>query len=105
MSDELNDVRAQLQNPELFAPGVFAEIDALRASVHEQLRARGIGHESPEYERTWLFAGGVKGQLLASPQTTHMLAGIENDDHRGAMASLLFWNSDISPHPAEAVFR
>lgn len=46
MNDELNDVRAQLQNSELLSPGVLAQIDALRASVHEQLRARGIDPSS-----------------------------------------------------------
>ena len=98
---ELAEVRAQMANANanVYPPGVVAEIDALRASVHEQARERGIDPTSPEFERMWLVAGAVIGQLLASAQTTRMLCGIDNDVHRGAMGSLLFWNCGITAYP------
>lgn len=105
MSDELKDVRAQLQNSELFSPGVLAQIDALRASVHEQLRARGIDPTSEEYELTWMVAGGTLAQLLASTETMDMLCGLMDDVRRAAIAANLFWSAGISPHETEKLPR
>ena len=105
MSDELNDVRAQLQTSELFSPGVLAQIDALRASVHEQLRARGIDptSENEEFELTWMVAGGTLAQLLASKETMDMLSNIADDEQRAAIAAHLLWASGISPHAAQSM--
>lgn len=103
MSDELEDVRAQLQQSELFSPGVTAQIDALRASVHEQLQARGIKPSSKEFELTWMVAGGTLAQLLASTETIDMISNIVDDEARGAIAAHLLWASGISPHPTAEV--
>ena len=98
---ELEDVRSQMRDNALFSPGVTAQIDALRASVHAQLRERDIEPTSAECERMWVVAGGVVGQLFASPETTAMLANINNDAQRGGIASLLFWKSGISAYRSE----
>ena len=103
--DELEAVRAQVRDSRLFSPSVTAQTDALRASVHEQLRERDIDPTSPECEQTWVVAGGVVAQLLASPETMALLASVDNDEQRAGIAALLFWNSGISPHPAEPVQR
>src|SRR5688500_9868142 len=106
MSDEheLEDVRAQVRDNALLSPAVVAQIDALRASVHEQLRERGIDPASPECEHSMVVAGGIVGQLLASPDTTAMLSNMADDGQRGSFSALLFWKSCISPHsPAEVV--
>jgi hypothetical protein len=105
MSDdhELEDVRAQVRDNALFSPRVSARIDALRASVHAQLRQRGIDPTSPEFEQTWLVAGGALAQLLLSPEAAEMLASIANDEQRGGIAALLLWSAGISPHETEAV--
>ena len=80
---------------------MLAPIDALRASVHEQLRARGIDPASRECEQTWLVAGGTLGRLLASPETTTLLASVADDEQRGGIAALLVWSAGISAHPSE----
>jgi hypothetical protein len=98
IDDELADVRAQVRDSQLFSPAVTAQIDALRAAVHEQLRERGIDPASPECEQTWLVAGGTLGRLLASPETTALLAGVAADEQRGGIAALLLWSAGISPH-------
>lgn len=105
MSDEheLEDVRAQVRDGALFSPSVTAQIDALRASEHEQLRERGIDPTSPECERMWVVAGGVVGRLLASPDTTALLASQKDDEQRGGVCALLVWSAGISPHRAETV--
>jgi hypothetical protein len=109
MSDELNndldDVRKTLRDSELFSVGVTAKIDALRASVHEQLRARGIDPTSEECELIWMVAGGTVGQLIASESTVSMLNGLIQDVERGAIAAHLFWASGITPHPSEKLPR
>jgi hypothetical protein len=61
---DLADGRAQVRDSELFSPAVTARIDALRPSVHAQLRQRAIDPASLECEQTWLVAGGA----LAQPQ-------------------------------------
>jgi hypothetical protein len=99
----LEDVRAQVRDNALFSPGVSARIDALRASVHAQLRQRGIDPTSPEFEQIWLVAGGALAQLLLSPEAAEMLASIANDEQRGGIAALLLWSAGISPHETEAV--
>jgi hypothetical protein len=83
---------------------VTAQIGALRASVHEQLRQRGIDPTSPECEQTWLLAGGTLGRLLASPETTALPASVADDEQRCGIAALLLWAAGISPH-AETVTR
>lgn len=98
VNDELDEVRAQLQNSELFSPAVIAQLDALRASVHEQLRDRGIDPASPECEQTWLVAGGTLGRLLASAETITLLASVADDEQRSGIAALLMWSAGISPH-------
>lgn len=103
--DELDAVRAQVRDSQLFSPAFTAQIDALRASVHEQLRERDIEPTSPEYERTCVVAGGVVAQLLGSPETMALLASVDNDEQRAGIAALLFWSSGISAHPAESVPR
>lgn len=99
MNDELNEVRAQLQDSQLFSPAVLAQLDALRASVHEQLRDRGIDPTSRDYEAAMVVGGGAVAQFLASPTTTLMLANVAHDVQRGGVAALLFWLASISPHP------
>jgi hypothetical protein len=98
--DELADVRAQVRDSELFSPAVVAQIDALRASVHQQLRERGIDPTSPECKQTWLVAGGTLGQLLASKETIALLASLADDEQRGGIAALLLWSGGIAPHAA-----
>ena len=69
MSDELNDelnndlddVRKTLRDSELFSVAVTAKIDALRASVHEQLKKLGIDPTSEVCELIWMVAGGTRG--------------------------------------------
>lgn len=104
MNDELEEVRQTLQDSTLFSPGVTAQIDAHRASVHQQLRDRGIdpsSEKNEEFELTWMVAGAAVGQLIASEQTTSMLNRLIQDVERGAIAAHLFWASGISPHPVE----
>ena len=101
---ELEVVRSQVRDNELFSPAVTAMLDTLRASVHERLRQRGLDPTSSECEHVMVVAGGMVGQLLASPDTTAMLAGMPDDEQRGGLAALLFWQSSISPHsPSEAM--
>ncbi len=57
LNNDLNDVRKTLQDSELFSPGVTAQIDALRASVHEQLKKLGIDPTSEVCELIWMVAG------------------------------------------------
>lgn len=71
-----------MRDGSLFSPGIVAQIDALRASVREQLRQRGIDATSPECEHTWLVAGGTLGRLAASPETTALLASVADDEQR-----------------------
>lgn len=103
MNDELEDVRAQLRESELFSPGVTAQLDALRASVHEQLTARGIKPSSKEFELIWMVAGGTLAQLLVSTETMDMIANIADDVQRAAIAAHLLWASGISPHAAQTM--
>jgi hypothetical protein len=77
-------VRAQVRDSELFSPAVTAMLDALRASVHQQLRGRGIDPTSTECGQTLMVAGGTIGQLLASKETTALLASIDNDSIPGS---------------------
>jgi hypothetical protein len=70
MSDHDLEAAAQVRDGALFSPGLVAQIDALRASVHEHLRQRGIDAASTECEHAMVVAGGVAGQLRASPDTT-----------------------------------
>jgi hypothetical protein len=49
------------------------------------------------------IAGVVMGRLLAHPNTATIFAMIEDDNHRGQLASLLLWSAGISPHETEAV--
>jgi hypothetical protein len=100
---ELETVRAQVRDGSLFSPAVTVQIDALRASVHRQLRERGIDPTSPECERMWLVAGGVVGRLLASPETTALLAGQKDDEQRASLAALVMWSAGISPHESAEV--
>jgi hypothetical protein len=100
IDDELADARAQVSDSELFSPAVTSQIDALRASVHEQLRRRGIDATSPECEQTWLVAGATLGRLVASPEPTALLANLSNDEQRAGIAALLLWSAGISPHEA-----
>jgi hypothetical protein len=101
MSDaELAEVRAQMRDSELFSPAVIAQIDGLRATVHEQLRQRGVDPASPECEQTWLVAGGTLGRLLASPETMALLANVADDEQRGGIGAFLLWSAGISPHEA-----
>jgi hypothetical protein len=102
---ELNEVRNQIatSNTDVFPPGIVAEIDNERAWLHDELRQRGLDPESPEFERTWLVGGAVIARLIASPNTTRLLANIENDNHRAHLASLLFWCPGISPHHVETM--
>ena len=103
MTDDLDDVRQQIQ-AELYSPGVTAQIDAFRASIHEQLIALGIdpSSENREFELTWMVSGGALAQLLASQDTCALLIGLLQDDvKRGALAAHLFWSAGISPHETE----
>jgi len=103
MSDELEDVRAQVRESELFSPRVSAQLDALRASVHEQLRDRGIdpSSENEEVELIWMVAGGALAQLLASTETMDMISSILDDEQRAAIAAHLLWAVGISPHKTQ----
>lgn len=105
MTDELDEVRAQLQDSTLFSPAVLAQLDGFRASVHEQLRARGVDPTSEEFELIWMVAGGTLAQLIASDATTEILSGIDNAVHRGAVGAHLLWSAGISPHPIEKLPR
>lgn len=103
-NNDLDLVRETLQNSELsemFSPAVTAQIDALRASVHEQLKERNIKPGSREFELIWMVAGGTVGQLIASDNVTQLFYGIHKDDERGAIAARLFWASGISAYPTE----
>jgi hypothetical protein len=51
----------------------------------------------------WLVAGGVVGRLLASPETTGMIAGQKDDEQRGGLAALLMCCAGISLHHVERV--
>jgi hypothetical protein len=101
---ELDDVRAQIatSNADVFPPAIVADIDNLRAWAHDEARRRGLDPESADFERTCLIAGAVMGRLLVHPNTATMFAGIDNDNHRGHLASLLMWTSCISAQPSEA---
>jgi hypothetical protein len=95
-----------VRDSELFSPAVNAQVDALRASEHEQLRQRGIEPASRRCKQMWLVAGGALAQLFLSPEAAHMLASIADDEQRGGIAALLLWSAGISPHDeAETVPR
>lgn len=51
----------------------------------------------------WLVAGGVVGRLLASPETTALLAAQKDDQQRGKSAALLMRCAGTSPHHVERV--
>ena len=100
---DLADVRAQIARcSELFSPATMVGLDALRASMHEQLaRTMSVKPTDSAVERTWLAAGGAVGQLIASPETFTVLSAIDDDTTRGGIAALLLWSAGISPHEAE----
>jgi hypothetical protein len=104
---ELAEVRSQIAsaNANVYPAGIVAEMDNLRAWIHDEARVRGLDPESAEYERAWVIAGVVMGRLLAHPNTATMFAKIENDNHRGQLASLLLWAAGISTNEAKAGTR
>ncbi|MGI8519134.1 MAG: hypothetical protein ACR2MC_00750 [Actinomycetota bacterium] len=99
-NNDLELVRKTLRDSTMFSPSVTAQIDALRASVHEQLTALGIDPHSRECEQVWV-AGGALAQMIASDNVPPLFSSISGNQERGAVAANLFWASGISPYPTE----
>ena len=97
---EIDDVRTQLNERHKFDATTTAQYDEMRAHVHELLRQRGIDASSSEFERVWIVAGGVIGELLADLANIDLLSSKDAHERAAAIATAV-WLTGISPHSAE----